>query len=297
MKQYSLLDLTTYKAVIEAGSFHLAAERLNTSPATVSRRINSLELALRTRLINRTTRNLSMTEAGEQYLNDVENILTNIECSEERLRDGASEIKGELRISAPLSFGIKCLSPVLPDFLNKYPKININLNLDDGQTDLQAEGIDIGIRISKNIKDSSIVATPIGSIELGFYASPQYIKDNGKPNNIKELEAHNFLGYTLVPNNQQIPLSLNTHPKIRFKANNGEALRDAAVNGIGIVVLPLFIINDEIKEGRLVKILENHNIESETLYVIRLSRRFTPAKVRAMIDYLKTKITDLNKLN
>ena len=135
-----------------------------------------------------------MTEAGEQYLNDVENILTNIECSEERLRDGASEIKGELRISAPLSFGIKCLSPVLPDFLNKYPKININLNLDDGQTDLQAEGIDIGIRISKNIKDSSIVATPIGSIELGFYASPQYIKDNGKPNNIKELEAHNFFG-------------------------------------------------------------------------------------------------------
>ncbi len=288
MKEYSLVDLKTYKAVIEAGSFHMAADRLNTSTATVSRRINILESSLGVRLINRTTRNLSLTEAGEQYLKDVEDILTTIECSEERLREGASEIKGELRISAPLSFGIKRLSPILANFLKKYPKIDINLHLGDGYTDLQAEGIDIGIRIAKSIKDSSIVATRCGGITLSFCASPEYIKENGEPKKLKDLENHNFLGYKLAHNNLQIPLpGLNSNPRARFNANNGESLRDAAVAGIGVTALPLFIINKDVEEGKLVKILEKDSTSSLSLYILRLSRRFTPAKVRFMTDHLK----------
>ncbi|MDA7441673.1 LysR family transcriptional regulator, partial [Candidatus Pseudothioglobus singularis] len=116
MKQYSLIELETYQAVVEAGSFNLAADRLSTSAATVSRRISTLESALGVRLLNRTTRNINLTEAGEQYLDDVKNILESVEISEERIGEGKAEAKGELRIAAPLSFGIKHLSPVLPSF-------------------------------------------------------------------------------------------------------------------------------------------------------------------------------------
>jgi len=294
---YSLIDLKTYKAVVEAGSFNLAADRLNTSSATVSRRINSLEIALGVRLLNRTTRNVSLTEAGEQYLDDVDEILTSVECSEERLREGTSEIKGEIRISAPLSFGIKCLSPILNNFLVQYPKIDINLHLGDGYTDLQAEGIDIGIRIAKSIKDSTIIATQCGPITIVFCASPEYLKNHGTPTKLKELEHHNFLGYTLANNHQQIPLTgLNSFPRGRFKANNGESLRDAAVNGIGITALPLFIINQDLKEGRLVKILDKNQSNLENLYILRLSRRFTPAKVRFMVDHLKKEFAAIESI-
>lgn len=293
MKQYSLIDLESFKAVVEAGSYHLAAERLNTSSATVSRRINSLELALGVRLINRTTRNLSMTEAGEQYLEDVNIILSDIESSEEKLREGKSEIKGELRISAPLSYGIKCLSPILSDFLKEYPDISINLQLEDRQTDLQAEGIDIGIRIASDIKDSTIVATAIGSIEFAMVASPDYINNNGNPKNNKQSEGHSFLGYTLdklnIDTNDNIINPMNQN---RFVANNGESLRDAAINGLGIVGLPEFIINKELASGKLVRVFEEHKLEPATLYIIRLSRRYTPNKVRTMIDFLKENLGD-----
>jgi DNA-binding transcriptional LysR family regulator len=284
MKQYSLIDLESFKAVVEAGSYHLAAERLSTSSATVSRRINSLESALGVRLLNRTTRNLSLTEAGEQYLIDVNNILSDIESSEEKLIDGKTDIKGELRISAPLSFGIQKLSPILSDFLKTYPDISVNLQLEDSQTDLQAEGVDIGIRITNNIKDSTIVATPVCQIELAYVASPEYIKKYGKPKDIKDLEKHSFLEYTL----DRLKIEqLSLKKKNRFSANNGEALRDAAVSGHGILAIPLFIIDKELKNGSLVTVLEDCVIKPQTLYIIRLSRHFTPNKVRVMIDFLK----------
>ena len=287
MKQYSLIDLESFKAVVEAGSYHLAAERLSTSSATVSRRINSLESALNVRLLNRTTRNLSLTEAGEQYLVDVNNILSDIDSSEEKLRDGKTDIKGELRISAPLSFGIQRLSPILSDFLNTYPDISINLQLEDSQTDLQAEGIDIGIRIANNIKDSTIVATPICPINLAYVASPSYIKKYGKPKNMKDLDQHIFLGYTLDKLKTEQLNSPTLKERGRFYANNGEVLRDAAVRGHGVLQIPLFIIDNQLKDGSLVTVLEGFKIEPQTLYIIKLSRHFTPNKVRVMIDFLK----------
>ena len=287
MKQYTFTDLETFKAVVEAGSFNLAADRLSTSAATVSRRINTLESALGVRLLNRTTRNINLTEAGEQYLDDVKNILTNVECSEDRIREGKVEPKGELRIAAPMSFGLNHLSPILPEFMDRYPDISINLKLEDSLTDLQAEGIDIALRIGKNIKDSSLIATALCHIPIVICASPEYLKANGEPKNIDELQGHSFVGYSLATNNLQIPLDLNVDPKIRFTANNGDVMRNAVINGIGITVLPLFFVEQDINDGKLISIVKDHKIEPETLYVVRLSRRFTPSKVRVMVDYLK----------
>ena len=287
MKQYTLIELETYQAVVEAGSFHLAADRLSTSAATVSRRINSLESALGVRLLNRTTRNINMTEAGEQYLDDVKNILTSVECSEERIREGKVDAKGELRIAAPLSFGLKHLSPILPLFMKSHPNIHINLKLEDSQTDLQAEGIDIALRIGSNIKDSSLIATPLCSIPIVICVSPEYLNKHDKPKTIDDIQKYNFLGYSLASNNLQIRLGLNFEPQIGFVANNGDVIKEAAINGFGITALPLFMIEDDLKNGKLVTILDDHEVEPETLYMVRLSRRFTPSKVTAMVDYLK----------
>lgn len=287
MKQYSLIELETYQAVVEAGSFNLAADRLSTSAATVSRRINSLESALGVRLLNRTTRNINLTEAGEQYLDDVKNILTSVECSEERIREGKTEARGELRIVAPLSFGLKHLSPILPSFMKSHPNIYINLKLEDSQTDLQAEGIDIALRIGHNIKDSSLIATPLCSIPIAICTSPDYINKYGEPKSINDIQKYNFLGYSLATNNLYTRLGLNSEPQIGFVANNGDVLREAAINGFGITALPLFLIEDDLKSGELVSIFDEHEIEPETLYVVRLSRRFTPTKVDVMVEYLR----------
>ena len=291
MKQYSLIELETYQAVVEAGSFNLAADRLSTSAATVSRRISTLESALGVRLLNRTTRNINLTEAGEQYLDDVKNILESVEISEERIGEGKAEAKGELRIAAPLSFGIKHLSPVLPSFMKSHPNIIINLKLEDSQTDLQAEGIDIALRVTQNIKDSSLIATPLCSIPIVICASPDYINKHGKPKSINDIQKYNFLGYSLASNNLKTRLGSNSDPRIGFVANNGDVIREAAINGFGITALPLFLIEDDLKNGKLVTIIDNQ-VKPETLYAVRLSRRFTPPKVKVMVDYLRDTFKD-----
>ena len=291
MKQYSLIELETYQAVVEAGSFNLAADRLSTSAATVSRRISTLESALGVRLLNRTTRNINLTEAGEQYLDDVKNILESVEISEERIGECKAEAKGELRIAAPLSFGIKHLSPVLPSFMKSHPNIIINLKLEDSQTDLQAEGIDIALRVTQNIKDSSLIATPLCSIPIVICASPDYINKHGKPKSINDIQKYNFLGYSLASNNLKTRLGSNSDPRIGFVANNGDVIREAAINGFGITALPLFLIEDDLKNGKLVTIIDNQ-VKPETLYAVRLSRRFTPTKVKVMVDYLRDTFKD-----
>ena len=291
MKQYSLIELETYQAVVEAGSFNLAADRLSTSAATVSRRISTLESALGVRLLNRTTRNINLTEAGEQYLDDVKNILESVEISEERIGEGKAEANGELRIAAPLSFGIKHLSPVLPSFMKSHPNIIINLKLEDSQTDLQAEGIDIALRVTQNIKDSSLIATPLCSIPIVICASPDYINKHGKPKSINDIQKYNFLGYSLASNNLKTRLGSNSDPRIGFVANNGDVIREAAINGFGITALPLFLIEDDLKNGKLVTIIDNQ-VKPETLYAVRLSRRFTPTKVKVMVDYLRDTFKD-----
>ena len=287
MKQYTLNDLKTFIAVIESGSFNKAAGRLDTSAASVSRRVASLEAALGVRLLNRTTRLLHLTDAGQQFFDDIQNVLGALEESEDRLRDQEASIKGNLRIAAPMSFGIQSIAPLIPGFLKLHPGLHIDLQLEDKQTDLYAEGIDLAVRIGK-LDDSSLIATKLCEIEFGYYASPEYLETHGEPSTPKDLSHHDCLTYSLANRakgwgleDQSISLTGS------FSANNGEALCQAAIQGMGIIALPRFIVEDALAEGKLVPIPCDFVPKPAGLYAIRLSRQFTPAKVRLLIEFLK----------
>ena len=290
MKQYTLNDLKTFTAVIESGSFNKAADRLDTSAASVSRRVASLENALGIRLLSRTTRTLHPTDAGQRFFDDICSVLGALQESEDRLRDEKTSLTGSLRVAAPMSFGIESIAPLISQFLKLHPQLHIDLQLEDKQTDLYAEGIDLAIRIGK-LEDSSLVATKLCEIDFGYFASPEYLEKWSEPKTPQDLSNHNCLTYSLT--NHARGWGLEKHSinlKGTFSANNGEALCEAAVQGLGIVALPRFIVKSALTERKLVSIMEDFVTVPAGLYAIRVSRQFTPAKVRLLIEFLKSKL-------
>ncbi len=291
MQQYDLISLRSFISVVEKGNFNQAAELLEVSTAAVSRRVSVLERSLGVKLLNRTTRKVDLTESGKHFYDDIVTILHSLEEAEERIQQGTSTIQGILRIAAGVSFGVNCLSPLLTSFMELHPKLEVQLKLDDHTTDLVSESIDIAIRIG-NLKDSTLVARRIGYMPRIFCASSDYLKTYGLPLQPKDLSQHNCLRYISsnakygfdyskdgVEHNIDVSGSLST--------NNGDVLKDAAIKGIGITLLPTFIVNDAINKGQLQEILPDYRPEPFGLYAVRQSRKFTPAKVIAMINYLK----------
>ncbi len=287
MQQYDLVMLNAFRTVIEAKSFNGAAKQLGASTAAVSRRVSALESALGVKLLHRTTRKIDPTEAGKQFYEDVQNIFCTLEEAEERVREGRETIKGHLRVAAPSSFGVHCLSPIIPDFMKHYPELKAQFHLEDKQTDLVAEGIDVAIRIGF-LKDSTLIATRIGTAPKVFCASPEYLKQHGEPKKPAELATHSCLHYSLLSKKEEWHFDAE---KIEISGplstNNGEVLKEAAIQGMGIAMLPTFIVHDALRNGRLKPILASYSPEPFGLYAVRLSRHFTPAKVSVFIDYLK----------
>ena len=289
MQQYSLLDLKTFIAVVEVGSFNQAAKQLGVSTAAVSRRILSLENALAVHLINRTTRQLSLTGAGERYHDDVQNIVNALNDSEAKLRDEKLTIKGSLRIAVPMSFGILRVAPILSKFLKHYPEIDIHLQLEDQQTNLYTDNIDVAIRIG-DLKDSSLIGTHLGDIEKIICASPDYLERYGEPARPSDLKKHNCLKYSLGLSSDKWGLKSATQLQGQLSSNNGDALREVAISGLGIITIPTFIVEDALKDGKLKRILRNEKLATVPIHIIRLSRQFTPTKVGAIIDFLKEEL-------
>lgn len=290
MKQYSLADLQAFATVVETGNFNQAAERLQTSTASVSRRVSALENALGSRLLNRTTRQLHLTEAGEQYYVDLKQILAALQESEEKLQQGQVIIDGHLRIAAPMSFGMQRIAGLLPAFIQKYPKLQVHLQLEDRETDLYAEGIDLALRIGK-LRDSSLIATRLCEIDVVCCASPTYLEQFGTPQEHNALHKHQLLHYSLINFKDEwgIGQELVHCP---FSANNGEALLEAALQGLGLIRVPRFIVGKALSEQRLIEILPDYLPQKKGLYAVRLSRQFTPAKVGVFIEYLKERLNE-----
>ena len=291
MQQYDLVALRSFISVVDTGSFNQAAEMLEASTAAVSRRVSGLEAALNVRLLNRTTRRIELTEAGLQFYQDVVNIFQSLDEAQERIQTSSENIKGNLRISAPLSFGITSLTPILSGFMKLHPELKIHLQLEDHRTDFVAEGIDVGIRIG-GLEDSTLVALPITTVPVIFCAAPSYLAEHDEPKIPEDLVKHNCLRYSLISpklgwvaqeNGEERSIDVNG----TLTSNNGNALKDAAVAGLGILKSPAFIVNDAIKKGQLVEILADYKSAPHGLYAIKLSRKFTSAKVTAFIDYLK----------
>ena len=298
MQQYDLISLRSFITVVDTGSFNQAALRLNASTAAVSRRVSSLESTLGVRLLNRTTRKIDLTDSGRQFYNDIINVFQSLEEAEERIQQGSKAIKGTLRIAAGLSWGTIRFSSMLPKFMKKHPELDVQLHLDDKTTDLVSESIDVALRIGE-LKDSSLVASRIADVPIHFCASPGYIEKYGEPQQPEDLIHHNCLRYNAPSTRFGFMFyrdGIQQHIEVSgtLSTNNGEVIRDAAINDIGITLLPDFVYQNAIKEGSLKIILAEFAPKPLGLYAVKLSRQFTPAKVNALIDFLKEELTGSN---
>lgn len=293
MQKYNFPDIQAFLKVVETGSFTRAAQQLNASTAAVSRRVSALENALGVRLLNRTTRQLRLTDAGQQYADDAYHVLAALEEAEQKIQSARQEVRGNLRLAAPLSFGIERIAPVLPGFLKQHPNLNIDLQLEDRRTDLFSEGIDLAVRIGK-LEDSTLIATRIGELSKAYCASPDYLREHGEPRHPSELHQHKLLRYSLIPASDEWGLDRENSQGLprtwQLSANNGEVLREAAIQGLGIAILPTFIVMDALRDGRLKEIMLKYTQALTGIYAVRPSRRFTPAKISLLIQYLKEQI-------
>lgn len=292
MEQYDLITLRSFVAVVESGSFVRAAEQLDASTAAISRRIAALEHALGSQLINRTTRRLDITEAGRRFYEDVVNVMQLLGEAEERVRIGREAATGLMRVATSVSFGIEQIAPMLPEFMQRHPELKVQLLLEDRYTDLHAEAIDLAIRIGSALPDSSLVATRIGSIALVFCAAPGYLDKNGEPNTPEQLKQHHCLHYSLLSMRDEWGFLFEdaaeaAEIKSSFSANNAEAMKACAIGGMGIVLLPRFVVEDALGDGRLRQIMTAHSPPPSGLFAVRPSRRYVPARVRLFIDFLR----------
>ena len=283
-------DREVFFNVVEANGFGAAARRLETTPASVSRRVKALEQRLGVRLLQRTTRKISLTEAGERYFREGRRLLHELDDLEQALAAAAREPEGELRIVAPMSFGQRRLAPLVAHFASLHSRLRISLMLEDRETDLFDEGADLAIRIGYPA-DSSMIARAIAPVPRYTCASPDYLERRGYPELPGDLLQHDCLHYSLIPEREEWTFLGDDGEQtlaIRgsFCSNNGDVLAEAAMQGLGITLLPDFIVEDALADGRLVRVLDDYAREPLTLFALYPSRHHVPAKTRRFLEYL-----------
>jgi DNA-binding transcriptional LysR family regulator len=285
-------SIQAYVATVEAGSLVDAAEQLGTSNAAVSRYLAALEEHLGARLLNRTTRRLSMTAAGQDFYNRAQTILADIAEAEAVAGATTSSPSGLLRISAPLSFGIGTLSQIMPGFLARYPDLRMDIDLTDRVTDLTNDGIDVAVRIAREPATTNVIARKIAPVKMIICAAPSYLKQRGIPKGPEDLQHYETLNYSYLSSGDNWTLTHSdgrqsiVRIKPRVHATNGDILRELAIASHGIIMQPDFIVSAALQSGALEPILVDWSIEGYHLYAVYLSRKFLSAKVRAFIDYL-----------
>ena len=284
--------MQVFVKVAGLGSFSAAARALGMSAAMATKHVDALEDRLGARLFFRSTRKLTLTEAGQRHLAAVERILAEIEEAEAAAAADVVEPRGTLRLNAPLSFGLRQVMPALADFAQAYPGLTIDIALTDRFVDLIDEGWDIAIRLG-TLRDSSLIARALAPIRVALCAAPAYLAAHGTPQTVADLADHNCLGYTLpVPAQAGRWIfgadgSISVPVKGNLIANNGDALRAAAVAGQGLIYQPTFILADDIRAGRLVPLtLDLPMPHVGAAHAVYPGGRQPQAKVRALIDFL-----------
>lgn len=278
-----------FVAVVENGGFAAAARKLGVSKSAVSKRITQLETGLGAQLLHRTTRRLSLTEAGERYLAHAVDALASAREAQDAVAQLQRAPHGRLKINTPMSFGRLHIAPLIPEFLDRYPGIEIDMVMDDRIVDLVDEGFDVAIRAGA-MPDSALIARILAPIRNVLCASPGYVAEHGRPAEPTDLLAHNCLHFayfsgghqwTFIGPDETVRISASGN----YQVNNSEALREALIRGCGIGRLPTFVAGPDISSGRLVRILERYRMPSQTLYAVFPERRHLPAKVRVFLDY------------
>ena len=287
-----VVSMWVFVRAADAGSLSAAGRHLSMSPAMARKHVDALEARLGVKLFHRTTRQLTLTEAGSNYLEACQRILADIEEAEAEAALQRVNATGLLRMTVPLSFGSRFIAPLMPAFSQLHPGLSVELGLSDAQSDLISDGWDLAIRIGR-LADSPLQTRQIGNSVMRLCAAPAYLDRRGIPRAITELAQHNCLSYTLSSMQNGRRWMFGTRGEFRVDiegdllANNGDALLAAAVGGQGIIYQPDFIVDDAIGRGELLALeLDKPLVELGGIHVLYPPDRRPPAKVRVMIDYL-----------
>lgn len=285
-------SLEVFSKVATTGSLSAAARAMDLSQTMVTKHIAALEARLGVKLFHRSTRRLTITDAGRDYLTSVERVLAELEAADSAIAADRFETRGLLRVNTPVSFGARQIAPLLCEFGRRHPHLEVELGLNDRLVDLAEEGWDLAVRIG-SLGPGSLIARRIAPVRTVLAAAPSYLAARGVPKYVADLAGHNCLGYTLsrVGGSERwtfgsrgeiaVPIAGNLH------ANNGDALLAAAVAGQGIIYQPTFIIADDLRAGTLAAITLDHpTVEFIGIHAVYLPQRNPPAKLRSFIDFL-----------
>lgn len=284
-------NMHAFVRIVEAGSISAAADRIGVAKSVISRRLKELEEHLGVELFHRTTRQMNLTDSGRTFYHQSVRILEDILEAEHATSQFHGALKGSLKVALPLSFGLMHLGPAINAFLQAHPDIEFDLDFNDRQVDLLAEGFDLSVRIA-SLPDSSLIARRLAPIQAIMCASPAYLERMGKPRLPEELINHQCLVYNLISNFDTWNLYdadgqlIKTRIIPYLKASNGEFLRDAAAAGMGIVLMPTFIVYKEIENGQLIPLLTDYRYSQLAAYAIYPQTRHLSRRVRAFVDFL-----------
>ncbi|MDY0013418.1 MAG: LysR family transcriptional regulator [Rhodocyclaceae bacterium] len=283
-------ELSAFVAVVDSGSFVAAAETLHLSKAAVSRAVSDLEARLGARLIQRTTRRLSLTEAGRAYHGRCRQILAELAEADGAVGTVTGQTMGLLRVNAPVSFGILHLAPLWGEFLAQHPAIELDLTLSDRRVDLVEEGFDLAIRVTRP-QDSTLVHRQLATTRIVLCASPAYLAEHGAPRSPAELARHAIVGYSYAQDGDvwrfagpEGAVDVATRPRVRV--NNGETCRAIALAGGGITRQPDFLVGEDLAQGRLVEVLPGLASPPVGIHAVFPSRQHLSVKVRSLVDFL-----------
>jgi DNA-binding transcriptional LysR family regulator len=285
-----LAGMRVFTAVVDGGSFANAADKLALSRGMATRYVSQLEAHLGVRLLNRTTRKLSLTEAGADFYQRATQILTMVEDSEAAAARQASVPRGTLRIATSVAFGVLQMGSAITDYLKRYPGLHVDLALNDRVVDLVEEGFDLAIRVGPSV-DPGLVARKIASMRIVVCASPAYLKKYGTPADPESLVLHNCMTYAYSRLENRWPFrhkatERNVDVAGSLRVNNGNVLVSAAAEGLGIIRQPAFLVAEALSKKTLIRVLPEWDAGEHAVWAVYPNRQFLPAKVRTFIDFL-----------
>lgn len=291
-----LEDMQVFIRVVESGGIGRAAEQLNIAKSAVSRRLAELEKRLGVRLINRTTRTSSLTEAGESYYQQTVKVVDQVDEINNDLQGAECALAGTIRLAVPLSFGLLHLSAVIDQFIKQHPEVAIHVDFSDRHVDLVEDGFDLALRIA-TLKDSSNQARRVCPCHHAIVASPDYLRQNGIPNTPRDLEQHKFVKYIGTSSDALEFRDVNgetfrPHLNSSIVTNNGDFILQMACSGHGIVALPTFIVSESLVSGALVEVLPDYALPSVNAWLVYPQNRYLPRRVRLLMDFIVDQFGD-----
>lgn len=289
MDRYTALQV--FRHVAELGSFAEAGRKLGLSPAAISKNVAELEASVGARLINRTTRRMALTDEGKLYLEHVVRGLDALKDADAALSPVRQTPGGTLRVAAPMTVTLMRLSSVIPEFLSRYPDLKLDLHLDDRRVDIVREGFDLAIRGSDKLEDSSLIARKLAIMPHVVCAAPAYFEAHGEPLEPADLKSHNCVRFSLSGHADLWEFRNGNRTekvavKARYSVTSSLAVRDALRAGFGLSLIPRPYVEDDLKSGRLQRVLSDWETVETTLYAIYPSRQHVAPKIRAFLDFL-----------